>query len=444
MRYRMLETLREYGSEQLAPEERVALAQRHAEFYLALVERAEECGLSSDLKETLDRLEAEHDNLRAVLAWSESDSGVVEIGLRLGGGLAGFWATRGYLREARERLARLLARAGEARTPERARAQACAGTVAFGLGAMEEACSLLTEALAMAREFNARREIAWSLRYLGHGAVFRGEYTRAGMLLEESRAIWDEIGNHGQAAGCLNLLGHVARYQGDYAAARAAFEKDLERLRAAGERDSLATQLKDLAILARYRGDYAEARSLAEESLALRRALGFRKGTAISLTALADVFREQGDLKTARRLYEEALGIRQELGERYGVASVLALLAHVIRLQGDPDRARSLCRQSLAIRREMLDRRGIAECLEGLAAVAAAEQQFPRSARLFGAAQALRDAIGSKAPPWERLELEQEVAALREALGEPGFLTAWNAGSALSWEQAVAEEMREG
>jgi len=443
MRYRLLETLREYGWEQLTPEERAALARRHAEYYLTLTERVEACWLNSHEKQGLDRLEAEHENLRAVLAWSDSEAGAVEIGLRLGGALRCFWGVRGDLREGRERLSRLLARAGEARTPERAKAQACAGAVAFGLGAMEEAHSLLTEALAIARECNERSEIAYSLRYLGHLSLSRGDYAEAGARLEESRVISEEVGNPWQAADCLNMLGHVARYQGDYVTARSLFEETLARLRVLGDRYGIATLLKNMSIIARYQQDYKAARALAEESLAMARALGDKPGTALALLCLGDLFREQGELDAARSRYEECLEIRRELGIPYGVAWSLGLLGRVALAQRDPEKARSLHQESLAMRRDLGDRRGIADCLEGLAGVARAEGQLRRSARLFGAAQALRDAIGSLAPPKDRLEQQEQLAALREALGMAAFTAAWEAGRGLEWDQAVANALAE-
>jgi predicted ATPase len=441
MRYRLLETLREYGAEQLDPPERASLVQRHAQYYLALAERAEACLISADQKPWLDRLEAELENLRAVLDWSESAAGAVEIGLRLGGALRWFWGRGGHLREGRERLSRLLAKAGEARTPERAKAQACAGAIAQALGAMEEARLLLTEALAIARECSASSEIAYSLRFLGHLAVFRGDYAEAGAFLEEGRSISQAVGNQWETADCLNLLGHVARYQGDYVTARSRFEETLAFLRGLGDRSGTATLLKNLSIVARYQEEYEAARALAEESLTIGRAMGDRPGIALALLTLGEVLEEQGDLGAARACYEECLAIRRELCIPYGVAWSLGLLGRVALAQGGTEEARSLYQESLEMRRELGDRRGIADCLEGLATLARAVGHFSQSVRLFGAAQTLREAIGSTAPPRERREQQQQLAALREAMEESSYLAEWNAGRALSWQQAAAEAL---
>ena len=107
-RFRLLETVRDYAAEQLAPEEQRELSRRHAAHYLALVERAQPALKGPEQGVWLERLEREHDNLRAVLAWSVA-GGEVETGLRLGGALWWFWSLRGYLTEGRERLAELLA-----------------------------------------------------------------------------------------------------------------------------------------------------------------------------------------------------------------------------------------------------------------------------------------------------------------------------------------------
>src|SRR5207302_1091345 len=134
MAYRMLETLREYAAEQLDPAEQAPLRRRHAEFYLALAEEAGEHLHGPDQGEWLDRLEADHDNFRAALAWSRGEPDAQEIGLRLAGLLHFFWYVRNHVSEGRRWLTDLLALPGGS-GPSPARAAALYG--AAGLAAAQ-------------------------------------------------------------------------------------------------------------------------------------------------------------------------------------------------------------------------------------------------------------------------------------------------------------------
>ncbi len=148
--------------------------------------------------------------------------------------------------------------------------------------------------------------------------------------------------------------------------------------------------------------------------------------------------RGQGDLAAARSLLEQSVAIWRELGNKRGIAISLNPLGHVAREEGDYVAAAASHRESLTVRRELGDKKGVAECLEGLAAGCGAQKQPRRAAHLFGAAKALRAAIGVPLPPNERDRYDREVAALREALGEEAFAAAWAAGRAMTLEEAVA------
>jgi hypothetical protein len=116
----------------------------------------------------------------------------------------------------------------------------------------------------------------------------------------------------------------------------------------------------------------------------------------------------------------------------------------VARAQGDYEGARALYRESLGILRPAGEQRGIARVLEGLAGLAAAEDQAERAARLFGAAEALRAAIGAPLPPGDRVRCHRGLALTRAALGEEAFAAAWAAGRAMSLNQATAYALEDG
>jgi hypothetical protein len=115
----------------------------------------------------------------------------------------------------------------------------------------------------------------------------------------------------------------------------------------------------------------------------------------------------------------------------------------VARRQGDHAAARSLDAESLTIHEELGNRLGIAAALEAIAALNARENKMEPAARLWGAAERLREEIGSPLPPAEREEYDCAVSAARQARGDEAFLAAWEQGRALTLEQAVKYALEE-
>src|SRR5262249_18154737 len=197
----------EYGLECLtASGEELAVQRAHADYYLALVEVAEPALTGPDQTTWLERLEAEHDNLRAALHWAE-EAGGAEIGLRLAGAVWQFWAIGGHLREGQGWLARLLGLAGEAsRTVVRAKALTRAGHLADNLSDYAAAHALFEESLAIRRELGDTGGIAAALNDRGWVAGHRQDYTLARALSTERLAICREFGdNEGIATSLLRL-----------------------------------------------------------------------------------------------------------------------------------------------------------------------------------------------------------------------------------------------
>ncbi len=398
-RLAMLETIREYaGNRLLAADEAERLQERHRDYFLALSEEAEPNLKGAEQAEWLERLEHEHDNLRAALGRSLLDAGA-EAGLRQCGALQRFWWTRGHLTEGREWCRRVLCKAeNEKRTKDHAIVRNAAGALAYFQGDLADARAQCEKGLPILRQLGDRKSIAGALSNLGNILYAEGDYVAAGERHTESLAIQRELGNRKGAAVALNNLGNVAAELGDYATARA----------------------------------------LLEESLTIDRELGDRSGIAISLNNLGDYACEQGDFLAARTLYEESLDIKRKLGNRSGIAITLNGLGNVLAEQGDYPAARALYEESLSIRRDLGDRRGIAYALEGLAAVAAALDNALRALRIWGAAERLREEIGAPLPPNERPRHDRRLAAVSATLRDSAaFDRAWREGRTLPVEQAI-------
>src|SRR5262249_22728622 len=153
---------------------------------------------------------------------------------------------------------------------------------------------------------------------------------------------------------------------------------------------------------------------------------GGKPEIASSLGVLGDVALRQGDYSTGWALCQESLVIQRELGDKASIVRLLDGMGRAARSQGDQRAARALDAERLALCWEMEDKQGIAASIEALGSIAAAEEQTLRAARLFGAAGALLEAIG----------LPERSHSARAALNEDMFTAAWEAGRAMSLEEA--------
>jgi DNA-binding CsgD family transcriptional regulator len=231
----------------------------------------------------------------------------------------------------------------------------------------------------------------------------------------------------------------LANSQGEYARACSLYEEGLALFREIEHKKGIAHILSQLAqALFVSQGDQARVRSLLEESLALSREISFKEGIAASLLYLGQLALSQGDSTTARSQVEESVVLYKEMGHRHGTAESLAVLGKVVAAQGDHAAAHSLYEESLTISGELGEKWVIAACLLGLGEVVAAQRQLAWAAQLWGAADALRDAIGVPIPPVELADYERSLSAARVHLGERAFAAAWTQGRSMTPEQALA------
>jgi non-specific serine/threonine protein kinase len=207
---------------------------------------------------------------------------------------------------------------------------------------------------------------------------------------------------------------------------------------ALGDRHGIAISLNSLANVAVDHGDYTAARALHEDSLALRRELGDRRGIAIALNNLSVIARDQSDWERAAALSRESVEVFKALGDKQGVALSLVTLGAAEYHLGSQVEATALHQQSFALFSELENRRGIADCLEVLAMLARAQDQPVQAARLFGAAEAALEEIGSSMRPAQNPRYGAYVAEIRDNLGDDRFQAAWAEGRALRPEDAMA------
>ncbi len=403
IRFHMLETLREYGLEQLESNDGQAIFSQHAAFYLAFAEGAASELFGPRTAEWLARLEHEHDNLRAALR-RFIDRGEIEQVLRLGAALGRFWRMHGHLGEGRERLESIIALKGDMAAFKATRAQVllATGWLARDLGDYEAASRFTDEALAIGRELEDKGCIAWAL----------------------------------------TMLGVIARYKGHHKNARARLDDGIRVAKELGDKVCIAAALGNLGLVARDEGNYEEARELLDDSLATAREVGDSLGIAWPLTNLGLVAEYQGDHATAYTLHTEALELYRVLGDKQNIAYALNNLGVVATAQANYSDADAFFRESLQILAKVKDRRGIAFVFEGLACVALRMSRPSDALRLDGAAEAIRESIGSTAPPSWLQKCARHMEEARRLLNNQSAATARSNGRAMSLEQAIDSVLR--
>ena len=307
LRLAMLAVVREYARELLVESGEVtATRERHASYFVTLAEAAEPALYGPDHVAWLERLEREHDNLRAALRWAR-EVGDVETGLRLAGALSWFWWVRGHLGEGRRWVEKLLEQdaaneEGSARGYVRAKALLGAGRLAFGQGDLARAARMFGESLAMYRGLGDESGTASVLVELGQLVRAQGDQDRAVALSEQGLALSRKLGNHRIAAIALNTLGHIERHRGNREGATARHEESLTHFREIGEQRGIAYALASLGTAALEGGEHERALTLHEESLSLYEKMGDKAGVALALLNLGDVARERGAARALARL----------------------------------------------------------------------------------------------------------------------------------------------
>ena len=373
-RLQMLATVQEYANELLDAEaDADELRERHAAFFAALAEGAES-GLEGDEQAAwLALVERELDNVRASLDFT-FHSGRAALGLRIVSSLGRFWRAHGHVTEARRWLKEGLSLAGDLPAGVRAFAVWTAARQAMAQHDYAAAAPLVREANALFRETGHEREVVFSLCELADIELIHDEVDRAGALADEASTV-------AAALGDARTISAVVQLQASVAAAR---------------------------------GEHGRAQELSSEALALRRTLGDRLLVVDSAYNLGEAAFAAGDHEHAQKALEECLALSRELGDTLHQAAALCVLGEVALLDGAVERAEGLLRKSLEIYAGLPDDRASAECLLGLAGVSAGVGHFDAAARLWGAADALRqdDAL---------LTGELRVVALLEQSLSPGL-----------------------
>ena len=397
-RYAMLETIRGFATEKLREEGALrAVQRRHAEHLLAFVERGLLTGEELSVHEVdHESVREELPNLRGALAFSIAE-GDLELSLRLAG--AGGWAfgTSGGLVEARAWMIRVLDIAEHLETRERARTLLQLGECEEGLGNLRAAAQRYEQALDLFERHGDRRGVLHALIFLIELTGQTQDPTHEG-LLPEALALVNEVGNGFDRARLLLAGAWIETRRGGLEDADAMIEEGLELMRSLGvPRRVWAWYLVSAGYMAIERQDFARARSTLQEFLA---------GTSAS--------------------------------HPVGAASAHCNLGLVELYEHQRDAASEHLRQALVLGGETEAKMLIAECLYGMAAVAAMDHEAERAARLWGAAETLKEATSAPLSAPERFIVDEYLEPVRAELDDDAYEAARRGGAALELSEAIA------
>jgi predicted ATPase/class 3 adenylate cyclase len=406
-RYRLLETVRQYARDKLLEAgETEQTRGKHFGYFLALAEQAAPKLRSFGASEWVTRLDAEHDNLRAAMQWALENR--LEDLLRMIPLLSYFWNRRGYeeearsvIREALEHASRLPQFQGDADADKLrllGESWLALAMQAFSQGDNMGASEASDKAAELARRIGDKRLLAISLGFRATGSISLGIMDGIPEMLEEGLAAATESSD--KVAVGLPLAMYAQVYgvmTGDFQKAWADMEQGRALLKEGGDDWGSTMAFLSASMIAKFRGDYAEARK--------------------RFLAIEPLFRD--------------------LGDQHRTNMVKSELAHIERYEGHYAAAKAMYRETITEWQRIGHRAAVAHQLECFASLAMQDEQPERAARLFGAAEALRERIGIEMTIPEHEEYERTISVLRSGMDPSTFAAAWAEGRALGMDQAI-------
>ncbi|HEU0294205.1 MAG TPA: adenylate/guanylate cyclase domain-containing protein [Anaerolineales bacterium] len=513
-RFHMLETIRQYAEfKMFASEEVDDVKNRHHDWFMPLAEEAEPKLRTGEQLTWLNRLELEHDNLRAALSWSIEQK-LTEQALRIPSALAYFWEIHGHSEEGRNWFKQVLAIDDDAKKKHPfAWANAVHGVAALSAYTpqFQSYQPHVKEAVKIFREHGDDFRVGHTLYHLAYFPHFAGELDTAKTKYQESFDAYKKINNRWGMGECLHCIAHIAEQQGKAEEGGELYRQSLDLLKPIGDRWSLFHPVGDTALIALNKGELDTAKMILEESIQAFEELKNREWTSISINRLIEVLYEQGEyeharkvnqgnldvqretnnldqlswsielkgrielaegnLSSAHQLLDEALAISEKTNNQFSMgflktalglidcyegnyahgkeiieigiekvrkeyaskaSALLTYRSHALWLEKDIQSAAQSYRDTIKELKDNYFFIRIPECLEGLGKIAVVQNQPERAAHLFGAAEAMREKMGTPIPPVMRAEYEAHLQLLGKA-----FESSWRHGREMMMEEVI-------
>jgi predicted ATPase len=477
----LLETLREYGLEQLETHGELHTCQHaHAMYYLTLMEQVRPYLNSALQAAWLERLEQDIENLRAALAWLIRHEKAEA--LYFCDAFGKFCGLRGYWTEEQHWLHAVLSLPAPVEVQAiRARVLRRAGHLAYRLRNLTQARNLLEESIAISRELGDAQNLAGALSGLGWVLYRQKDIGLASQLLHESVTSARKAGDKWAIANTLESLARLLYFQGDVSKAHLLLDESVALSREVGDKESLARILTTFVTVALNQGEVAHAEELAQESYLLAQELGTKPLKALTLNSLGDVAMAQGAYKQAAHYFETRITLAREMGDLPSIALKQLHLGEIALYQGQIAQAAKLARESLNFFRSQSDNLNAAHALcilgdssrmskefetattlyieafqlekeagyesrgntqlIGLAMVALEQKSFEQAAYLFGLVSTKLQPHKDMHPA-QRLNYEQAIAYVRTQLGEEIFTAIWSQGENTPFSEAMADILK--
>ena len=407
IRYHRLETIRQYSRERFFETDEVeTVMDRHLAYFVQFAELVDEKLKGSDEVEWQSRMATEQDNLRAALDWGLNRN--PDSALRIAGAANLFWTASGYSAEGFRWTQRALEQVDksplspgtteEQRLVARARALRGLTRLYLSLGDNAKARQAAEESVALFRQSQDRRGLAFALVVLAYPLEFLGLRPQAEAALQESYSLAQAEGDVYVICRSLNRLARVV--------VQLYHDPDLSQ-------------------------QYVEeARRLAQEA-------GLRSQAAQASEILGFIASHRNDHNTARAYFEESMRLYDEIGSSFNVTLEKSNLAHLERGLGNYAEALEYYRETIATFRDIGQTGAVAHQLECFGFIALAQDQNERALQLFAAANALRERSSTPMTPDEQVYFDEQIKKLREQIDSSAFNSAWTKGRALKMDQAI-------
>jgi predicted ATPase len=435
-RYRLLETIKQYGQERLVEtDEASRFHQCHLDYFLHWGEQAEQKLCGPEQVDWLNQLELELDNLRKALSLAQKVD--IEAGLRLSTALWKFWEARGYSREGEAWITQFLTQANDVNLPIKAKALGIQSDLLRKLSNFDLATTKAEECLELYRALADQEGIAFAINRLVAVLNYK-KNERIFELLAESLSIYRAVGNQLGVAESLSLLADYESYiRNNFAKASEHLQESLSLYQQIGHLAGIGGDYGRLGWIATAQGEYEQARIWIEKDLALKERLGVGGGIW-ALSSLAGLNFRLGDYEQAQSQFEHCLVLSQQTGEKRAECWILVRLGYVFLRMGKLGRAWQTFMESQRNFGQAGEVGGVIFALEGIASLAVNREQAERAVQLLAWADMMRESFQNFRPPVEQADVDRDICYILEMIDEAEYADAYAVGKQLTTEDAIA------